>query len=399
VWIDLPPDLVDVNVHPQKAEVRFANARAVFEALTRELRTAIGHGFGLGPAPVSHEIRHDVGDSAIDNHGPDASNRASLQTSSLAPSVEASPTFVWREPPLAAGEPAGESAGELSNASIPDAAFPQRLGDSKNLSSFAVSSGSTTTKSPASTPAKAQLLPERNLFSSLADSRSEAFAPPNRAWAPSFSPDASANRPNSRAGHEPVTKGQRFSDLRYVGQVRATYLVCEGDDGLYILDQHAAAERVTFARMHNAYKQKQARSQRLLVAEIVDLGARDVGIVEENAGEIAELGIEARAVGDSAIAVHAVPALLAHANPAQILKDVVAELERSATRPFSSAVDRIIATMACHGSVRAGDVLTSEEACALLRSLDDVEFAGHCPHGRPVLLKVPFGDLERSVGR
>src|SRR4029077_2483682 len=99
--------------------------------------------------------------------------------------------------------------------------------------------------------------------------------------------------------------------------------------------------------------------------------------LEERTGDIALLGIELRAVGPSAVAVHGVPTLLRRAVPERIVRDVVAELGRMAARPFGDAADIVLATMACHGSVRAGDVLSREEVVALLRPLDEVDFAGH----------------------
>ena len=101
----------------------------------------------------------------------------------------------------------------------------------------------------------------------------------------------------------------------------------------------------------------------------------------------------------AAVAVHAVPALLSRARPERIVRDLVAELGHAAKRPFGDAADLVLATMACHGSVRAGDVLSREEAVALLRALDPIDFAGHCPHGRPVVTRIGFDELERRVGR
>jgi DNA mismatch repair protein MutL len=190
-----------------------------------------------------------------------------------------------------------------------------------------------------------------------------------------------------------------YARLRYVGQVRATYLVCEGEDGVYILDQHAAAERVTFDRLRRAYGARAVPSQRLLTGEVIELQPAEVAILEENVDAVSALGIEVRAVGASAVAVHAVPSLLVRASPERLVRDLVAEVSRAAGRPFGATADLVLATMACHGSVRAGDALSREEAEALLRALDAVDFAGHCPHGRPVVTRVAFDELERRVGR
>jgi DNA mismatch repair protein MutL len=166
-----------------------------------------------------------------------------------------------------------------------------------------------------------------------------------------------------------------------------------------VLDQHAAAERVTFERLKKSYAARGVAMQRMLVPEVVELSPSDVAMLEENAEEISRLGVEVRAVGDSAVAVHGVPDLLVRAEPSRLVRDLVAEVSRAAGRPFRGAGDLVLATMACHGSVRAGDAISEAEVTALLRALDEVDFAGHCPHGRPLVMRMSFSELERKVGR
>jgi DNA mismatch repair protein MutL len=310
VYIEVPADQVDVNVHPQKAEVRFADARAVFEATTRELRVGLSQAFGA----------------------PQASRALPLEARQRSPSPNLShPVETWKAFPS-------------SGADVPD-----------------------TLAEPLPRPPARSDPPERPV--GLSDS-------PTLFQAPGF-----------------------FASLEFLAQVRATFLVCCGPDGLYVLDQHAAAERVTFDRLLRARASHTIPVQRLLLPEVVALSSAEVATLEEQADNVALLGIELRAVGASAVAVHAVPALLARATPDRIVRDLVAELGRTAKRPFGDAVDMVLATMACHGSVRAGDRLSREEAVALLRALDDVDFRGHCPHGRPVVTRIGFDDLERRVGR
>jgi DNA mismatch repair protein MutL len=139
--------------------------------------------------------------------------------------------------------------------------------------------------------------------------------------------------------------------------------------------------------------------QHLLLPEVIALTPKEVEALEEEAEAIARLGVELRAVGTASVAVHAVPALLLKASPERIVRELLAEVGRTARRPFSEMADHILATMACHGSVRAGDPLTEVEARALLHALDEVDFANHCPHGRPVVTRLSFRDLELKVGR
>jgi DNA mismatch repair protein MutL len=296
MWIDLPSELVDVNVHPQKAEVRFTDARGVFDAITRELHGSLARAYGL-------------------------------------PDLGSQPFARLNAPTLRALEGAAAQARQIVNE--PPPTLP-RL--------------------------EPMPLPETNLFT---------VAEPER----------------------------RYASLRFVAQMRGTFLVCEGADGLYVLDQHAAAERVTFDRLRRAHQGHSIAMQRLLVPEVVEIAAVDVALFEENAASISALGVEARAIGETALAVHAVPALLRRAEPARIVKDLASELSHAGGRAFGDAVDLVLATMACHGSIRAGDAISAEEARALLAALDEVDFAGHCPHGRPVVMRLPWSELERRVGR
>jgi DNA mismatch repair protein MutL len=210
-------------------------------------------------------------------------------------------------------------------------------------------------------------------------------------------PDGDVAAPDARAG---LFEGTGFyASLEFIAQVRATFLVCSGGDGLYVLDQHAAAERVTFHRLRKAFEARTMATQRLLIPDIVELLPTEVATLEEHAKAVEALGIELRPVGANAVAVHAVPTLLVRSRPERIVRDLVAELGRAARRPFGDAADNVLSTMACHGSIRAGDVVTREEAMALLRALDGIDFAGHCPHGRPVVTRIGYDELERRVGR
>lgn len=321
VWLDVPADVVDVNVHPQKTEVRFADARGVFDAVTRELGGQLAQAFGIAVigAPASPF-------GARQHAPPD-----------------------WPPRPSWGGTPSWTRT-------------PEPRAPSSDTPLFATS-----------------LLGEGNLFETA---------------------EAGATPPYELPAEAPLFAEQSlYASLRFVGQVRGTFLICEGRDGLYVLDQHAAAERVTFHRLREAYAGRALAMQRLLAPEVLELGAADVAMLEERADDLTALGVDLRAVGETAVAVHGVPGLLTRADPERIVRDVVAELARTANRPFAGAVDRVLATMACHGSLRAGDAVSREEAEALLRALDEVDFAGHCPHGRPVVTRLPFFELERRVGR
>ncbi len=312
VYLDLPATLVDVNVHPQKAEVRFADPRAVSDAVYGALSRALASAFSL-PAPT----RSSWGRGAP-------------------PRIE---TRAWN---------AGKAAAPLDTA-------PDRQQE-------------TISATPAADPWGLAPVTEASLAVN----------------------DAAPLRP----GPETTWKS-----LRFVAQLKQTYLVCEGADGLYVLDQHAAAERVTFHRLRVQMQSKAIASQAMLFPLSLDVTPAEAELVEAHSAEIAAMGLDVRVRGPESVSVHAVPRLLQRASPERLFRDLLAEVSRTGGRGFSDAVDLALATMACHGSVRAGDPLSAAEATALLEALDHADFAGHCPHGRPVVTFTSWAELERKVGR
>ena len=229
-----------------------------------------------------------------------------------------------------------------------------------------------------------------------------SFAPGESAGASESAGAGAAESAGASEGAGGLFSTRGFYDgLRFVAQVRGTFLICEGQDALYVVDQHAADERRNFDKLRRSFETRAVAVQKLLVPEIVELSPSEAAALAEHEDVAMRLGVEIRSAGPGTIAVHGVPALLSRARPERLLRDLLAELSRGSelARPFSGAVDLVLATMACHGSIRAGDALSPEQAQALVAALDGVDFSGHCPHGRPVLLRIPFSELERRVGR
>lgn len=191
-----------------------------------------------------------------------------------------------------------------------------------------------------------------------------------------------------------------FGSMRVLGQVRKMLLVCEGQDGLYVIDQHAADERIRYARFRRSYQDGGVTTQRLLFPDRLEVEPAEAAEIERHAAHITALGFELTRIGEGTLAVRAVPALLSSAPAERLVRHLVAELERHGERVFGDAIDTVIATMACHAALRSGDSLSITEAQALLTQLDEVEeFHSHCPHGRPVLVELPFRELEKQLGR
>lgn len=302
VYLTMPGELFDVNVHPQKAEVRFVDPRALCDAIyhlvSRQLSQALA--LPLGPRAA-----------AAPKHG----------TAELA-ATEA-------------------------------AATDHTVGGESAIQGYRSSS----------------------------------------------EPEAIALQVNDAA--RPIAPSEQitWSSLKFIAQLKQTYLFCEGDDALYIVDQHAAAERVTFDRLRKQYRSQKVAAQSLLFPLMIDVSAEEAELVSNNVELFSRLGLSIESRGDRQLSVHAMPKLLQSHSCERLVRDILSECLRRGGRAFSDAVDLQLATMACHGSLRAGDTLAASEATALLRALDQADFAGYCPHGRPVVARMPWSELERKVGR
>ena len=184
------------------------------------------------------------------------------------------------------------------------------------------------------------------------------------------------------------------------GQVAATYIVAEADDGLVIVDQHAAHERLVLERMRKASDGGQVARQALLIPDVVELDEPDCDRLEAAVDELAGLGLEIERFGPNAMLVRATPAPLGKTDIPALLGDLAAELaELGSALSLRDRLDHVAATMACHGSVRAGRVLSVAEMNALLREMEVTPHSGQCNHGRPTWVKLAHADIEKLFGR
>jgi len=184
------------------------------------------------------------------------------------------------------------------------------------------------------------------------------------------------------------------------GQVAATYIVAEAEDGLVIVDQHAAHERLVLERMRAAREGGTVARQALLLPEVVELEEPDCDRLEAAAAELADMGLELERFGPTAILVRAVPAALGRTDVHGLLADLAAEIaELGGPLSLRDKLDLVAATIACHGSVRAGRILSVAEMNALLREMEVTPRSGQCNHGRPTWVKLAHTDIEKLFGR
>ena len=321
IFINIPPDRVDVNVHPTKHEVRFLDQRTVHNTVAGIIRDSLA-----------------------------AADRP-----------------IWASPP--------------ETVSRPPAVNDRRI-------DFATGNDD----------------PER--------SAQPAAGPTDR-----YAPDGSENRPpsvptlpsptasNFMPVHQPANQldfreSQGLNALRVIGQLHGTYVMCESRQGLVIIDQHAAHERIVYERLKKQVREGKPSVQQLLIPETIELGYREATCLATQLDELKRFGLEIESFGGNTFVVKAVPAFLADS---QIAPIILALAENTAAHGFSDDVetcrDEHLKLMACHSSLRAHRRLSAEQLKPLLSQLKQCQDPSHCPHGRPTWLKWDRTFLEKSFKR
>jgi DNA mismatch repair protein MutL len=321
LFLDIPPEDVDVNVHPAKTEVRFRDPGFV-------------RGF------IVSGLRH-----ALDSAG---------QKSAQTPAAPAMAN--WQSEPIAPVQPALASLFARQYAPTPGTSF-SRVSEA----------GAAWRGYEAEVMAPVDNLPQ---------GRAE--------MAEVETPDA-AEHPLGVAR----------------GQVASTYIIAEASDGLVIVDQHAAHERIVLERLRaRGAGDKVAAAQALLIPEVVEMEEVDCDRLEEAADVMAQIGLTLERFGPSAMLVRSVPTALGKGNVQALVRDVADDLAANGVALLlGERLDLVLSTMACHGSVRAGRVLNVAEMNALLREMEVTPRSGQCNHGRPTWVKLAHGDIEKLFGR
>ncbi|HKL48052.1 MAG TPA: DNA mismatch repair endonuclease MutL, partial [Desulfuromonadales bacterium] len=212
-------------------------------------------------------------------------------------------------------------------------------------------------------------------------------------------PDPTVDDDLFKGGDEAQAPGF-FSSLQVLGQYHQSYILCQDGDDLVLVDQHAAHERVRFEQLRRQHHSREIERQSLLFPLVVEVDFLEAAQLEEHLQVLADLGFEVEPFGGNSFAVKALPHLLAEGDAEALLRDVVAELgETGKADRIDDAFDEVLMLMACHGSVRANQSLTGVEILALFKSLDGVDFSAQCPHGRPVMVRMGLGDVERLFKR
>jgi DNA mismatch repair protein MutL len=350
LFLEIAPELVDVNVHPTKIEVRFRDGRELHQQVRRAVQAALALSRAdAATAPAPEALATEPAAPAVPRSwsGTPAWDRPSAQE----------PSPGWREPiPTRAQTALALEQAQLLYAPAPPAFMP-----------------------PAPAPGSATL-PAGWLPTPPAASASLAVGPSSQ---PSSLPD-------SQAGEWPLG--------RAIAQIQGVYVLAENAQGLVIVDMHAAHERVVYERLKAALAERgesRIEAQPLLIPVTFAATPAEMATAEAQAETLQRLGLDLAPLSARMLALRSRPALLSGGDPVELARSVLAELAQfDASHAIERAQHEILATMACHGAVRANRQLTLEEMNALLRDMERTERADQCNHGRPTWRQLSLRELD-----
>ena len=321
IFLALPLESVDVNVHPTKQEVRFHKPTVVHQAVVAAVQAAM--------TAYQQTLRQEIFRSVPDGSG---------MVQDIATPVKAyKPVSAHSEPVLQ--EP--DALFKAAAVAVQPAVLPH---------------------GPAKKQAPVSL-------------ESEFGAEGQRAF------ESGQPKPSAMSGKEAAPSPGR---LRYLGQVLNTYLLCATENGLLAIDQHAAHERLLFETLKRQFVSKKIARQALLFPKVMECSLEEIQILRQYAEEIDALGVEIEDFGGSSQVVKAVPAVLGHSSVEAVMAGIFARFADSGSGKGGVRAEEVLSDMACKAAIRAGQSLTPREAEALLDEMQRAEVFSHCPHGRPV---------------
>ncbi len=191
-----------------------------------------------------------------------------------------------------------------------------------------------------------------------------------------------------------------FSNLIVIGQIFSTYIVCQSSDSLILIDQHAAHERVGYEELLKNYREKKRHSEELLIPILLELTFDKIAIFEEYLSIFDEMGFSITLFGNKTLKIERVPSIFVNSKITKLILEIIEELQTTGfSSRYEERVREIFSRIACHSVVRGGDSMNNYEIYSLLKKMDEIDFSAHCPHGRPVYFKIHISEIEKKFHR
>lgn len=350
----LPPSEVDVNVHPAKHEVRFRNSREIHFLISQTVAAAMQNEQKRLQTALFGNARPQTTRIPVDREQP--TGNPFTPSAPMAEKPVTRPTYT--QPQQGLSKPNKPQVSESNLSPNPP-------------------------------------LPEEHLFSADPElfETSEPMQPIASTHAPLPSATQHYTTPQPPSLLPVTTKGH---GLQIIGQFSDLYIFCRNSEGLLVIDQHAAHERLLYEELRNQYLGKNIARQNLLFPETIELTLFQTQLVEKHAEELDHMGFTLREFGGNSFIISAIPALAGQSNPADLLTDVLEQFgSESNRRETGDKIDTILSTMACKAAVKAGTALSEKEIDGLLHRMAKANLFSHCPHGRPVVKQFSQNDIKK----
>ena len=366
LFVDLPPDLVDVNVHPTKVEVRFRDSQQLYRQFLSMIRTRF----------LSMELDSKL---SVDN----GKQEELLQPMAPQPQQQALGMELdhW-----AASAASTERKEGLNLAAL--------IGRDDNSDT----SGSASDDQDATTSLVTPTSNERRMFDGEASAIESAHVKNAADQQTELVSNQTATIHQTHTGSDDSAKPHPAT-IRAL-QVRDCYLVLETEEGLTVIDQHALHERIMYEYFRPRVLEGSVESQRLLVPQSIDMGGKEAALLLDNAELLDQIGFGIEEFGNHTVLLTKYPVMLAKADLTQMIRDIAEQLDASEKKPTRrDIIDSLLHMMSCKAAIKAGQRLTPEEIDSLLAQRHLIDDAHHCPHGRPTALVLSQNELDRQFGR
>ncbi|MBV7339404.1 DNA mismatch repair endonuclease MutL [Chloroflexi bacterium TSY] len=388
IFVDLDPSMVDVNVHPQKTQVRFQEDRRVFSAVQKAVRRAIVQSapvpdMTLAPGAIPPEASQLRTDEWSEIASSSSSTGWSVRRDSIVNAGRQQSLDLYRSP-ASTSPPIATPPGMRSG--VPDAAPDQ----------------------PANLPIDAASYVDSSPTSMDHETRSDPPVVEQNAEGTIAQVDEPRQTESSR--EVVVERSRQLPPLRVVGQIGATYIVTEGPEGMFLIDQHAAHERILYEKFmaekyggaQNQVPERAENSvarQQLLQPLTLHAGSETAGLVAQHMEELNRIGFDVEPFGGDTFLVRAVPAVLSGQDPLQVIGEIADSLGMQRNLVGEELEARLVKMVCKRAAIKAGQLLSDIEMQELIRQLEACQSPRTCPHGRPTMIQLSAGELEKAFGR
>lgn len=342
LFLTVPPEFVDVNVHPAKSEVRFQDAGYVRGLIIGAIKQAI--------TEAGHRAANSLGEGAVAMFSQEQmSSQQAMQNEKRFEGETSEDHYSFDTPP-----------------DVPRGGFDKF-----------------------------------KTFSQRGEAEHSGGTMPSNAYAPTLGSVVDMPSADARASEYVVNSDVETLPLGAArAQVHENYIIAQSKTGMIIIDQHAAHERIVYERMKAMFHNAQIERQMLLIPEIVELTAQEYSLIISVQAELEKFGLSLESFGNDSVIVREIPAILSRTSVEKLVKDIIDDLiELGEELKVKEKIDHILATMACHGSVRAGRRLNADEMNQLLRDMESTPHSGQCNHGRPTYVELKLNDIEKLFER